>query len=68
MGAALNSARPSQKQNISKENCMLQVATINCHFRLPSTFSNLHNLFATSEPIDGYQKKRKTVDIYCINL
>lgn len=47
---------------------MLQVATINCHFRLPSTFSNLHNLFATSEPIDGYQKKRKTVDIYCINL
>ena len=53
---------------IQKENCMLQVATINCHFRLPSSFANLHNLFTTSEPKDGEQDKRKTVDIYCINL
>jgi len=28
-----------------KEKCLLQVATINCHFRLPNSFDNLHTLF-----------------------
>jgi hypothetical protein len=49
---------------VKSENCLLQVATINCHFRLPNSFDNLHTLFEhRSKEASG-----SPVDIYCVNL
>jgi len=42
------------------------VSTINCHFRLPVLFDNLHKLFVNNQNGDG--QAAPPVDIYCINL
>ena len=39
----------STQNVLAKEKCKLQVSTINCHFRLPSDFRNLHLLFKDEE-------------------
>ena len=41
--------------------CRLQMASINCHFRLPTDFTNLDKLF-------GGGDMTPIIDIYCINL
>ena len=48
------------EENEAAKKCKLQVATINCHFRLPADFTNLDQLLTNDQNED--------TDIYCINL
>ena len=53
-------------QKASLETCLLQISTINCHWRLPTSFNNLEKLFVNNQNGDG--RDAPTVDIYCVNL
>lgn len=50
---------------MQKENCQLQISTINCQFRLPSAFENLRTLLTG---IDNDSDEAEKPDIYSINL
>ena len=64
MGSVLENQPELLEKNQNVKKCLLHVSTINCHFRLPTTFQNLHDLFVVDSPqFDG-----RPIEVYCINL